>query len=312
MFAVAAKCLGLTTNEPIIFVFLYSRSLWQRWLAACPLAAALQRQTALGAAAVLAQPAVARPLAGPGHAHVHGAAVPPGGAAEPGRRAGGRPPRQRGVPLPLVPLPVPVPGEAHLYLLFILLQVIFLQPFHFLSHYSFFSSHSFLLINHSSFPSHSGGPSVPLLPVVSLSRSVQQSVSRSLPTRADPPWLSCRDNLLLEAGFLCVLVAPLTVVRGSRGVREHDPVTFWLVRWLLFRLMFASGVVKLTSRCPTWWGLTGQSVCVSVCLIPIRMLLFILPCHSVFPQRSPTTTRPSASPRRRPGSPTSCPCGGRS
>lgn len=21
--------------------------------------------------------------------------------------------------------------------------------------------------------------------------------------------------------------------------------------------MFASGVVKLTSRCPTWWGLTG-------------------------------------------------------
>lgn len=22
--------------------------------------------------------------------------------------------------------------------------------------------------------------------------------------------------------------------------------------------MFASGVVKLTSRCPTWWGLTGE------------------------------------------------------
>ena len=32
---------------------------------------------------------------------------------------------------------------------------------------------------------------------------------------------------------------------------------FWLVRWLLFRLMFASGVVKLTSECPTWWGLTA-------------------------------------------------------
>ena len=70
-----------------------------------------------------------------------------------------------------------------------------------------------------------------------------------------------RDNLLLEIGFLCVLVAPLTLVRGSRGVREHDPVTFWLVRWLLFRLMFASGVVKLISRCPTWWGLTGVCVC---------------------------------------------------
>lgn len=29
------------------------------------------------------------------------------------------------------------------------------------------------------------------------------------------------------------------------------------MRWLLFRLMFASGVVKLTSRCPAWWGLTA-------------------------------------------------------
>uniref|UniRef100_A0A8C6SQP1 Lipase maturation factor n=1 Tax=Neogobius melanostomus TaxID=47308 RepID=A0A8C6SQP1_9GOBI len=50
------------------------------------------------------------------------------------------------------------------------------------------------------------------------------------------------DNLLLEAGFLCIFVAPLTIIRGSQSVRE---------------LMFASGVVKLTSRCPTWWGLTA-------------------------------------------------------
>lgn len=65
------------------------------------------------------------------------------------------------------------------------------------------------------------------------------------------------DSLLLETGFLCVLVAPLTLLRGSRASLQHDTVTFWLVRWLLFRLMFASGVVKLTSRCPTWWGLTA-------------------------------------------------------
>ena len=32
----------------------------------------------------------------------------------------------------------------------------------------------------------------------------------------------------------------------------------YLVRWLLFRMMFASGVVKLTSGCPTWWGLTAM------------------------------------------------------
>ena len=82
-----------------------------------------------------------------------------------------------------------------------------------------------------------------------------------------------RDNLLLETGFLCVLVAPLCLVRGGpRGERQHDRVTFWLLRWLLFRLMFASGVVKLTSRCPTWWGLTGVCVCVCVCVCVFRDL----------------------------------------
>lgn len=66
------------------------------------------------------------------------------------------------------------------------------------------------------------------------------------------------DSLLLEAGFLAVLVAPLRLLSwGSPAWRPHDSVTFWLARWLLFRLMFASGVVKLTSRCPTWWGLTA-------------------------------------------------------
>ncbi|NWQ89994.1 LMF2 factor, partial [Burhinus bistriatus] len=65
-------------------------------------------------------------------------------------------------------------------------------------------------------------------------------------------------SLLLEAGFLAVLVAPLRLLKWrSTAWRPHDSVTFWLVRWLLFRLMFASGVVKLTSRCPTWWGLTA-------------------------------------------------------
>ncbi|CAK6444057.1 unnamed protein product [Pipistrellus nathusii] len=73
------------------------------------------------------------------------------------------------------------------------------------------------------------------------------------------------DSLLLETGFLAVLVAPLRQPSlhkqppqaGPAGAPPHDGLPFWLVRWLLFRLMFASGVVKLTSRCPTWWGLTA-------------------------------------------------------
>ncbi|XP_029378366.1 lipase maturation factor 2a [Echeneis naucrates] len=83
------------------------------------------------------------------------------------------------------------------------------------------------------------------------------------------------DNLLLETGFLCILVAPLTIIRGSRGVREHDTVTFWLIRWLLFRLMFASGVVKLTSRCPTWWGLTALTYHYETQCIPTPLAWFV-------------------------------------
>ncbi|KAK2842208.1 hypothetical protein Q5P01_012408 [Channa striata] len=82
------------------------------------------------------------------------------------------------------------------------------------------------------------------------------------------------DNLLLETGFLCILVAPLTLIRGSRQVREHDGVTFWLIRWLLFRLMFASGVVKLTSRCPTWWGLTAVTYHYETQCIPTPLAWF--------------------------------------
>nr|XP_020036719.1 lipase maturation factor 2 [Castor canadensis] len=73
------------------------------------------------------------------------------------------------------------------------------------------------------------------------------------------------DSLLLETGFLAVLVAPLKQPLNHKqppqgrlsGASLHEGLPFWLVRWLLFRLMFASGVVKLTSRCPTWWGLTA-------------------------------------------------------
>uniref|UniRef100_T1IZX0 Lipase maturation factor n=1 Tax=Strigamia maritima TaxID=126957 RepID=T1IZX0_STRMM len=68
-----------------------------------------------------------------------------------------------------------------------------------------------------------------------------------------------RDTLLLETGFLAILVAPwsLRTRRETLQPRHHDVITFWLVRWLLFRFMFSSGVVKLTSQCPTWWGLTA-------------------------------------------------------
>ncbi|KAL3171985.1 hypothetical protein MRX96_043665 [Rhipicephalus microplus] len=68
-----------------------------------------------------------------------------------------------------------------------------------------------------------------------------------------------------KLAFLCILVAPLGILHRTLGLssswrlphRPYDDITLWLVRWLLFRFMFASGVVKLTSGCPTWWGLTA-------------------------------------------------------
>ncbi|XP_027024758.2 lipase maturation factor 2a [Tachysurus fulvidraco] len=81
------------------------------------------------------------------------------------------------------------------------------------------------------------------------------------------------DNLLLEVGFLAVLIAPMRMPWGYR-VSFHDGVTFWLLRWLLFRLMFASGIVKLTSRCPTWWGLTALTYHYETQCIPMPLAWF--------------------------------------
>ena len=82
-------------------------------------------------------------------------------------------------------------------------------------------------------------------------------------------WFVFRDILLLETGFLCILLAPFNWLRVSRrtAYHPHDNIVLWLVKWLLFRLMFASGVVKLTSGCPTWWGLTGEPAVMYTCTL---------------------------------------------
>jgi lipase maturation factor 1 len=66
------------------------------------------------------------------------------------------------------------------------------------------------------------------------------------------------DTLLLESGLLAVLVAPWGLWLG-RAKDEPWGLSIWLVRWLVFRLMFLSGIVKLTSHDPTWrdWSALG-------------------------------------------------------
>ena len=65
------------------------------------------------------------------------------------------------------------------------------------------------------------------------------------------------DALLLETGLLATLVAP--AVWRERWSEAVDPAreARWLMLWLLFRLMFGSGAVKLASGDPTWRDLTA-------------------------------------------------------
>lgn len=63
------------------------------------------------------------------------------------------------------------------------------------------------------------------------------------------------DALLLETGFLAIFWAPSAWRLDAPSVREPSPIVLWLLRWLVFRLMFFSGWVKLASGDPTWWSL---------------------------------------------------------
>jgi lipase maturation factor 1 len=66
------------------------------------------------------------------------------------------------------------------------------------------------------------------------------------------------DGMLLEAGFLSLLLAPPGILPG-RGAR-YPPVraAILLLLWEWFRIYFQSGVVKLASGDPTWRNLTAM------------------------------------------------------
>jgi predicted DCC family thiol-disulfide oxidoreductase YuxK len=65
------------------------------------------------------------------------------------------------------------------------------------------------------------------------------------------------DNLLLEVGFLAIFLAGISLIPRLRNRRQPSLVVIYLFRWLLFRLMLGSGMVKLLSGDPTWRDLTA-------------------------------------------------------
>jgi predicted DCC family thiol-disulfide oxidoreductase YuxK len=68
------------------------------------------------------------------------------------------------------------------------------------------------------------------------------------------------DGLLLEAGLLAIFFAPRQLIDRARDAGPPSLILLWLFRWLLFRLLFASGIVKLATHDPPWRNLTALMV----------------------------------------------------
>ena len=68
------------------------------------------------------------------------------------------------------------------------------------------------------------------------------------------------DGLLLETGLLATCLAPFAWRDRLANAPDPPPIARWLMWWLLFRLMFGSGLVKLASGDPSWRDLTALAV----------------------------------------------------
>jgi hypothetical protein len=65
------------------------------------------------------------------------------------------------------------------------------------------------------------------------------------------------DALLLEAGLLAIFLPPPVLRLRWRHPARPSRLARFLLVWLLARVMFSSGVVKLTSGDAAWWDLTA-------------------------------------------------------
>jgi predicted DCC family thiol-disulfide oxidoreductase YuxK len=65
------------------------------------------------------------------------------------------------------------------------------------------------------------------------------------------------DTLLLETGFLAIFLAPLKWRPKLASEPSPSPMVMLLLRFLLFRVVFTSGWVKLASGDPTWKDLSA-------------------------------------------------------
>jgi hypothetical protein len=68
------------------------------------------------------------------------------------------------------------------------------------------------------------------------------------------------DRLMLETALLCIPFAPRGLRPGLGAESPPRAIAVFTMRWLLFRVMFESGVVKLISPDPHWRNFTAMDV----------------------------------------------------
>ncbi|MEI8088026.1 MAG: lipase maturation factor family protein [Opitutaceae bacterium] len=68
------------------------------------------------------------------------------------------------------------------------------------------------------------------------------------------------DNLMLEVALLCIPFAPAGLRPGLGEKSPPRPLALLMVRWLLFRVMFEAGIVKLAAGDPHWRDFTAMEI----------------------------------------------------
>ena len=94
------------------------------------------------------------------------------------------------------------------------------------------------------------------------------------------------DTLLLETAFMALFVAPWKWRDRLSKYSEPPLLGRLLIWWLLFRLMFQSGVVKLTSGDMAWWNLSALNYHYFTQPIPNRISWYFQQMPAIFQSAS--------------------------
>jgi len=68
------------------------------------------------------------------------------------------------------------------------------------------------------------------------------------------------DQLMLEIALLCIPFAPAGYRPGLGVASPPRPIALFMVRWLVFRIMFEAGLVKVITGDPRWKDFTAMDV----------------------------------------------------